>query len=534
MALPVSLLTLALSVVTAYALPPSDLRTLSIGQQRDSTSYAPHAATCPSTPLTRPASGLSQAETSYIAGRSPIAAAALKTWLDNTGAGFGQPSTYPTLALASSGGGFRALLSGAGVHQALDGREGGTSVSGLYQALTYESGLSGGGWLLGSIAGNNWPTITNLKTTLWEDTFADGLLLPDNIGVGVDNAEILAAIGSKNAAGYSPTTIDYYGRLLGYALLKQSQGGVADTWSGVTQQSNFTSAAVPFPIITAVGVDGSQGECYPQNPNDPIYELTPYEFGSWDTGDAGFAQMQYIGSRGTSCVTGYDNLGYIMGTSSNVLDGVCLPFPDEIQAIQDVTNAIEDALNINNTADTRAVFAPYPNPFANEPTEIDLVDGGETNQNNPIWPFLHRQIDLLFVSDNSGDENTYPNGTAIHQTYTQAQASGLTRMPAIPESDTFVVQGLNTRPTFFGCNDTNVMTIVWLPNYNFTYASNTNTFKLQYSKTETDAMIANGVAVGSYNGSSTYGTCVGCAILKKTSASLPSACTACFDELCFN
>lgn len=539
MALPLALILLTLNAIKCIAVPysesPSDspsYRSPSIQARADSP-YAPQHVDCPTSPLTRTADGISPAESQYVSTRYAAASSSLQAWLNKTGAGFVQPDQYPTLALATSGGGFRALLTGAGVHQALDSRDGNSTVSGLYQTLTYESGLSGGGWLLGSIAGNNWPTITDLQTNLWDQTFQDGLLLPDNIRTGLDDVDILSDLAAKDAAGFSPTLVDAYGRFLGYALLEQAQGGVADTISGLTRQSGFTSSSVPFPILTGVGVDGTGGQCYPNN-TVPIYELTPYEFGSWDTGIDSFTAMQYIGSRNNQCVTGYDNLGYIMGTSSDVLNGVCLAIPDSITAgIQDITNALEDLLNISRSADTRALLAPYPNPFASEPTELDLADGGESDQNVPIWPFLHRDIDVLFITDSSSDtDDNYPGGNAIYETYTQAQANGLSRMPSVPDPTTYLAQGLNKRPSFFGCNDSAVTTIIYLPNTNYTYDSGQDTFKVQYNKAETDAMIANGNAVGSFNGNETWGVCVGCAILKKSGTQLPASCSQCFSDFC--
>jgi lysophospholipase len=51
--------------------------------------------------------------------------------------------SQPALGMTSSGGGYRALLEGSGVVQGFDGRDSTSNVNGLYQALTYESGLSG-------------------------------------------------------------------------------------------------------------------------------------------------------------------------------------------------------------------------------------------------------------------------------------------------------------------------------------------------------------------------------------------------------
>lgn len=56
---------------------------------------------------------------------------------------------------------------------------------------------------------------------------------------------------------------------------------------------------------------------------------------------------------------------------------------------------------------------------------------------------------------------------------------------------------------------------------------------MQYAVSETENMVANGVAVMTQNGSATWATCLGCAIMEGSRKSLPAACGACFKEHCF-
>jgi lysophospholipase len=260
------------------------------------TPYAPVPATCPATPLVRVANGISSAESSYISQRCAKASAALTAFLQTTNAAF-SPSRLPVVGLTTSGGGYRSLLTGAGVIQGFDSRDSNTGVSGLFQGLTYEAGLSGGAWLLSSFAGNNYPTISSLRDNLWETAFQDSLLIPGNLlTAGAAYTAISADIASKGAAGYLPTVTDPWGRFLSYQLLYGPDGGVSDTLSGITALSNFTSFSVPYPIITALGVKTFNGECLP-GPNATQYELHPYEFGSWDSGVNAFTQTAYLGSR---------------------------------------------------------------------------------------------------------------------------------------------------------------------------------------------------------------------------------------------
>lgn len=77
--------------------------------------------------------------------------------LSNTSINFG---------LTFAGGGYRAMLTGAGAFAAYDNRTVGSTepghLGGLVQAATYVSGLSGASWLLGSIVANNFTTIEAL------------------------------------------------------------------------------------------------------------------------------------------------------------------------------------------------------------------------------------------------------------------------------------------------------------------------------------------------------------------------------------
>jgi lysophospholipase len=463
------------------------------------------------------------------------------------------------------------LLTGAGVIQAFDSRDSQTGVSGLFQGLTYEAGLSGGAWLLSSLAGNNYPTISSLRDNLWEPAFQNSLLVPGNLlTVAVAYSDILADIASKDIAGYPPTVTDPWGRLLSYQLLYGPDGGVSDTLSGITTLSNFTEFNVPYPILTALGVNTFEGECLP-GLNATQYELHPYEFGSWDSGVNAFTPTLYLGTRlsngvpsSAGCEQNYDNLGYVLGrrflfilisfsclwkppgTSSNLFNEACVPISSINTTASNFTALAQDLAALVgeiHAVGTREEYAVYPNPFYNynhsslvsAQTELDLVDGGLALQNNPIWPLLHRAVDVIIVNDNSADtSNNFPNGTEILTTYVQSLSAGLTRMPVIPPVATFISEGLNQRPTFFGCYDASKTTIIYLPNYNYTFPSNEPTLKLEYTESETIGMIANGVQIATKGGDEGWPLCLACGLMKKAGGTLPSGCTTCFAQYCYN
>lgn len=85
-------------------------------------------------------------------------------YMDNNKA---NTSALPNIGIAFSGGGYRAMLNGAGALAAFDNRtpnatNGKSQLGGLLQASTYIAGLSGGGWLLGSIYMNNFTSVQNI------------------------------------------------------------------------------------------------------------------------------------------------------------------------------------------------------------------------------------------------------------------------------------------------------------------------------------------------------------------------------------
>ncbi|CAG7561989.1 unnamed protein product [Fusarium equiseti] len=531
--------------------------------------YAPKQASCPSTPLVRDAKGVSASESSFVTQRHRKASAALKTWLRSvdkgfddvtkewSGHGYGNGGKAPVIALTSSGGGYRAMLSGAGVVKAFDGREKvKTGVSGLYQALTYEAGLSGGSWLLSSLASNNYPTISSLQKNIWEEALESSLLVT---GILVSSEKksvydtVKADVRAKQKAGFEPTIIDPWGRLLAYGLLDGPNGGVRNTMSSIAQTSSFKNHLAPYPIITALGLE--TGSCIPER-NATQYEFHPYEFGSWDAGVAAFAVSKYIGTSFSNghptkrCITNYDQLAYVLGISSNVFAAGCEPIAANNSAaatlVENFAALVSPPGSGQNEVSVRQSFGLIPNPFqgrrkspeVSSLSTLELVDGGVGvgYQGNPIWPFLYRSdVDVIIVNENSADtKNNYPNGTQIVNTYKAAVAAGLKRMPTIPSSETFVAKKLNQKPVFFGCNKKDVATIIYIPNFNYTFVSGQPTSKIQYFRNETVGMIDNGVEVGNYGGKKNWPLCLACGIMKKQDGKLPKGCKACFKEYCFN
>ena len=210
--------------------------------------YTPQVSACPSgTSLVRSAGTtqqtLSQGEKSYVSSRqTKVLPAAWSTYLANVEHSAAKQRTTlpayvkevlscagdrPTLGIATSGGGHRAAFFGAGVLNALDGRNAtsvGAGTGGLLQAASYISGLSGGSWFLTSLVQAGFPTIQSLIFGLnagGANSFGGFLTQFDLLQVSNNTvveeeflATLLGEIAGKAASGFHVTITDVWTRTL--------------------------------------------------------------------------------------------------------------------------------------------------------------------------------------------------------------------------------------------------------------------------------------------------------------------------------
>ncbi|PLB35232.1 lysophospholipase family protein [Aspergillus candidus] len=548
--------------------------------------YTPANTTCPAVkPNVRSASRLSRNETKWLQKRRKETVDPMKEFLGRLDLGPFDAVSYidktaknvtdlPNIGFAASGGGYRAMLNGAGVIKAFDNRTANATskgqLGGLLQASTYVAGLSGGGWLVGSIFVNNFTTISDLQKDkrVWDlqTSILEGpsskyfqFLSSVNYWENIDKS-----VKGKKNAGFDVTLTDYWGRALSYQLINSSKddGGPSYTWSSIALSDNFKDGEIPMPLLVA---DGRKPGELLVGSNSTVYEFNPWEFGSWDPTIAGFAPLEYLGSKfdngklNDTCVRGFDNAGFVMGTSSSLFNQL-LPRLNSTSMPDILKKALEDILK-DLSKDDEDIAAYAPNPFYNyrnstatyaTTNELDLVDGGEDGQNIPLHPLIQpeRHVDVIFAVDSSADtENSWPNGTSLVQTYERSlNKTGIangTVFPSVPDVNTFVNLGLNNRPTFFGCNGSNFTgptpLVVYLPNAPYTAESNTSTFQLSYEDSERDNLITNGLNVATMGNSSLdaqWPSCVGCAILQRSTARtgtpLPDICKSCFAKYCWN
>lgn len=555
--------------------------------------YAPSLLpSCPSTrPSIRSASTLSPEEQSWLNVRrnntlKPMTDLLARIAIPNFDAASyisshqSNASSIPNVAIAMSGGGYRAMFNAAGVFAAFDSRSsnstGAGQLGGLLQSATYLSALSGGNWMVGSIYTNNFTTIDailNNDGELWD--VSQSILqgpsqrLPGVLGTAAYFGDLYDQVEDKaNAPGDFNTSItDYWGRALSYQLVNATDGGPQYTWSSIQDQSFITSGEAPLPLLVADG--RAPGEKI-ISVNATNYEFNPWEMGSFDPqGPFGFAPMRYVGSNFSAgslppeqpCVRGFDNVGFVMGTSSSLFNQFILQINSTSipSALKNVIASFLTDLDKNDDD----IAAWDPNPFysyhgnsslVSSSRSLTLVDGGEDGQNIPLNPLIQpqRHVDVIFAVDSSADTTEYwPNGTSLVATYERSLNSTIsngTSFPAIPDQNTFINSGLNIRPTFFGCNASNAThmgvvapLVVYLPNGYYNTQSNTSTFQLSYNTTQRNAIIENGwnlATQGNNTVQSDWNVCVGCAILSRsfdrTGTTVPAACSTCFSKYCWD
>lgn len=528
-----------------------------------------------------------------LLGRMNIEGLDTEQYINNHRDDFG---ALPNIGIAVSGGGYRALLNGAGVVSAFDSRTENSTESGhlggLLQSSTYLTGLSGGAWLVGSLYTNNF---TSIETILAQNTDAEdsgsvwqfgnsifegpdegGIQLFDSVGY---YRSIANAVNAKADAGFDTSVTDPWGRAISYQLVSATNGGPEFTFSSIAEQDWFTDGEAPMPFLIADG--RAPGETLISS-NTTVFSFNPWELGSDDPTVYGWAPLRYVGTNYTAgeptdedeCVTGFDNVGFIMGTSSSLFNQFLLRIDESGlsgtagELLQSVIERVLTGVSRDNND-----ISDYPNPFYHfnnatnyysDSYRLTLVDGGEDLQNIPLHPLIqpYREVDVIFAIDSSADTSetlpanssapNWPSGDSLIATYQRSlnPIQNGTSFPSIPDRNTFFNLGLNNGPTFFGCdaeNSTNnggqtpAPLIVYLPNGPYTFESNFSTFDPSYNNSVRNAAINNGYNLATQgNGTldEQWPACVGCAILSRslyrTETQVPDVCTQCFERYCWD
>lgn len=285
-----------------------------------------------------------------------------------------------TIGVAISGGGYRAMLTGAGILSAYDERtpHAEKHVGGILQSTIYLAGISGGLWVvMNNLLSDNRPIFEAVrdkrlglhKSLLEGVPNVDVSLLRRSIDSNVEvapspsefkrfanitkdasvkNSLVSALLGTfftsknktkvlstrltmnfykelnfevraKKNAGFRISLIDYWGRALARRVFPVNQRSPGLTFSSATKLSSFQNYSQPFPIICAVErVPG----VLETSKDSHVFEFNPFEFGSWDSFLGAFVEIKYLGSslwNGLSVdTTGNKNLSVCVAGFDNI------------------------------------------------------------------------------------------------------------------------------------------------------------------------------------------------------------------------
>ncbi|KAN0061499.1 hypothetical protein ACQY0O_006346 [Thecaphora frezii] len=475
----------------------------------------------------------------------------------------------PRIGFALSGGGLRAMLVGTGVAMGFDSRNETANqrgTGGLLQLADYIAGLSGGSWATSSLVMNDWPTAQTLNDEVWD--LSSNVVVPSHGKVSFYTT-LAVDVKRKRDLDYGTSITDYFGLSVAQKVLNSTyENKAATTWSDAKNTSNFQQASFPFPIIIAD--EREPGELLISR-NTSLWEFTPYEFGSWNPRVSAFIPIEILGSslnNGSStlpnntCVSGFETLPWVVGTSATLFSGLYAELITS-QTTNPLTTIIKEIAAA--VSDEQNDISTVPNPFYgfnesdNEVADfhnLTLVDGGLDNQNVPLWPLIEpaRGLDFVVAIDSSADVTNWPNGSSLWQTSLRAKNAAYQGypFPDMPDTNTFINRGLNTRPVFFGCdakagvtnsgtafNNSKTPIIAYIPSYPYVAQANVSTYKLSYSLRQSQGVLDNSVAVATLGGADdTWATCLGCAALQRSfersGVKRPSVCDTCMEKWCWD
>lgn len=532
---------------------------------------------------------------------------AWKDWLgDGSRMGYDLSSLnatqWPKIGIALPGGGLRAAQYAAGALSGLDARnktakDAGTG--GLLQVASYITGLSGGSWITGSLFFNDFPTLHNL--VLGDGSTLDGWKLdlpfatPDGSNLFSDNNQyfygsIIWSIMAKAQKGIDTSLTDPWARMISYHFLNQttranfftndSAHGAGQLWSNIPLIPSYQQYLTPFPIVVADSRPVGSNLTTALDLESTVYEITPLEIASYDPSLSAGMNLTFAGTHlsnskaenGSACVTGFDQAGFIMGSSASLFNQILDFAHNTIDGFSD-NDANGLLYTLRRQLDevrTRADdVANWPNPFSGiklntfqdaNATWLELLDGASNSENVPYAPLFVRKraLDVIVTLESSADNNNFPNGSSPIttakrlSTILQSSHQQFPPIPATPED--FISTGVNARATFFGCDPESTADypmVIYLPNAppinGDDPITNTATFQLTYTHKHTQLFLdavqkltIEGFTPNANTPDSNFGTCLQCAAFDRARMRLSPApprsdiCTQCFKQYCYD
>ncbi|PYH90002.1 lysophospholipase [Aspergillus ellipticus CBS 707.79] len=568
--------------------------------------YAPVPVSCPtSLDWIRPADGLNPAEAEWVQGRKKNVLAALEGYLDRLGLTDFDVEEYlsrindndranvPILGMAISGGGFGSAFTGTGALRAIDDRLDAATeqrTGGILQSMTYLSGLSGGSWPAVSFPAHNFPTADEILD-YWKPDIDRIYTVENDTANTATVTTLFEQIATKYIEGFDIGVADYLGRLFAYEFIPGNSGGLNTTFSDIRKLSKFVNHEMPMPIIhlSMIGEgDPEYDDLWVPRANSSIFDVTPFEFGSWDGSVRAFTPMEWLGNRLSNgqpvndsvCYQGFDRDSLIIGTSADAFNFWYLEsisndtlgqfakrsssppstLSKRLTAPSDIDNlaiAFNSSFGLNLTEISYSVF---PNPFANlslssgiahDSETLNMVDGSETGQTIPFWGQIQpaRSVDFILAWDDSQDASPYDwnNGTNLYNTYVAANNTGIP-FPIIPPVNTLMNLNYTTHPVFFGC-DANLTTtgddraplVLYMANAPYSAYTNFSFWQSATTREQMGEIYVNSFdIVTQANGTwdEEWAECIGCAVVERSLARVgmnrTSQCERCFGRYCWN
>ena len=354
--------------------------------------------------IVRASTYLCPQEKDFLRQRRPIARQALSQFV-------GQQLSVdevPTIAIAGSGGGYRAMLATAGTLLACQD-------VGLLDGATYLAGVSGSTWLLGPWYASGLPLEQHLAHVIPE-------IVQDARTKDLNYPLVTKCLLKKLMFGQQISLIDLFGAALAHTFL-HGKDRYEVTLSSTQRQ--VQDGTWPFPICSAI--EGNK-------PYD-WYEFTPYEVGNQETNCyiPSWALGRMFDGGVSHDFAPEPSLGYLLGVFGAVMSAsfeeVYLAYASQIEKVA-LQSLILELLGGPGTGSDRlfearvANFAyRMPYNFSAFKEELTFVDSG-FSCNIPLPALLgkRRGIDVIIVADASSEIET---GSELRRTIAYAHRKKL-------------------------------------------------------------------------------------------------------------
>ncbi|KAL0581866.1 hypothetical protein V5O48_000234 [Marasmius crinis-equi] len=454
--------------------------------------------------------------------------------------------------------------------------------------------------MTGSLMFNNFPTLRDLvfgngkELSGWQLNIP--FVTPDGTNLFSDMNQyffgsVLWSVMAKANTGIDTSLTDVWARMISYHFLNQttmrnfftndSAHGAGQLWSSLPNIPAFQQHLVPFPMLVSDSRPFKSNSTSVLTLDPVVYEITPYELASYDPNLSAGANLTYAGTHmtngtpesGSSCVTGFDQVGFVMGSSASLFNQILDFAHNTLKGWSDSDGAgllyvLSRQLSaVRTRADD---VANWPSPFHgmrpetfldSESTWLELLDGASNLENVPYGPLLVRKraLDVIVTIENSADDsNNWPNGTAqiitSKRLNTILKPSHQSFPPIPPDAQTWIDTGIRSRPTFFGCDPAQppeYPLMIYLPNApplnGDNPVANTATFRLTYTLKHSNLMFdqvykntISGFVPNTNDADSEFGKCLQCAAIDrarlKVQPTIPRSdiCTKCFKQYCFD